>query len=78
MQEEARQGLLRVFLACGFDTEIIEYEKIAAGLGLQKRHVVDARSQSIESSLLFVAKQLRLSDDQVSSEASPGLMAFLL
>ncbi len=66
MQEEASKLLIKIILSNGFDAEVIAHKKIAAGSGLQGAHVHDLDQKGEGLSIIFQAKQLRLSDDQVS------------
>ncbi|KAH9544727.1 hypothetical protein CY35_12G009900 [Sphagnum magellanicum] len=64
-QEEASKLLIKIILSNGFDAEVIAHKKIAAGSGLQGAHVQDLDQKGEGLSIIFRAKQLRLSDDQV-------------
>lgn len=64
-QEEASKLLIKMILSNGFDAEVIAHKEIAAGSGLQRAHVQDLDQKGEGSSIIFRAKQLRLSDDQV-------------
>ncbi len=55
-----------MILSNGFDAEVIAHKEIAAGSGLQRAHVQDLDQKGEGLSIIFWAKQLRLSDDQVS------------
>ncbi len=66
MQEEANKLLIKIILSNGFDAEVIAHKEIAAGSGFQGAHVQDLDQKGEGLSIIFRAKQLRLSDDQVS------------
>lgn len=64
-QENVSAELSRVFGSNGFHVSLVPHKEISAGAWSNSRHLTELNEQDHGMELLFVAKQLRLSDHQV-------------
>lgn len=60
VQSDLTKWMEKVFMSNGFGVKIVSYEEIAASLGLV------LHSSGNHGTVLFMAQQLRFSDDQVN------------
>lgn len=58
-QSDLKNWMEKLFMSNGFKVQIVSYEEIAASLG------VVLHSQVNNDKIMFIAQQLRFSDDQV-------------
>jgi hypothetical protein len=66
LQENVSAELSRVFGSNGFHVSLVPHKEISAGAWSKSRHLTELNEQDHGMELLFVAKQLRLSDHQAS------------
>lgn len=59
MQSDLTKWMEKLFMSNGFQVKIVSHEEIAASLGVELHSLVN------NDTVLFVAQQLRFSDDQV-------------
>ena len=66
LQENTSAELSRVFGSYGFHVSLVAHKEISSSVWSKNRSLTEINEQDYGVELLFVAKQLRLSDHQAS------------